>query len=95
VHGFQAALTSFIGRDGPVCEVAGLLEESRLVTVTGPGGAGKTRLVGEVARRVADRFVDGVWLAELAAVHDPDQVPSVVAAAWECRSCRGCRHGRY
>ena len=61
--------------------MAGLLEESRLVTVTGPGGAGKTRLVGEVARRVADRFVDGVWLAELAAVHAPHQVPSVVAAA--------------
>ena len=81
VHGFPAALTSFIGRAGPVREVAGLLEESRLVTVTGPGGAGKTRLVGEVARRVADRFADGVWLAELAAVHDHDQVPSVVAAA--------------
>jgi hypothetical protein len=81
VHGFPAALTSFIGRDGPVREVAGLLEESRLVTVSGPGGAGKTRLVGEVARRVADRFADGVWLAELAAVRDPDQVPSVVAAA--------------
>jgi predicted ATPase/DNA-binding CsgD family transcriptional regulator len=81
VHGFPAALTSFIGRDGPVREVARLLEEYRLVTVTGPGGAGKTRLAGEAARRVAGRFADGVWLAELAAVQDPDQVPSVVAAA--------------
>jgi len=44
VHGFPAALTSFIGRDGPLREVAGLLAGHRLVTVTGPGGAGKTRL---------------------------------------------------
>jgi hypothetical protein len=46
VHGFPAVLTSFVGRDGPVREVAGLLERHRLVTVTGPGGAGKTRLAG-------------------------------------------------
>ena len=46
VHGFPAVLTSFIGRDGPTCEVAGLLEQRRLVTVTGPGGSGKTRLAG-------------------------------------------------
>ena len=49
VHGFPAVLTSFIGRDGPLREVAGLLEQHRLVTVTGPGGAGKTRLAGQVA----------------------------------------------
>jgi hypothetical protein len=50
VHGFPAALTSFIGRAGPVSEVAALLKEYRLVTVTGPGGSGKTRLAGEVNR---------------------------------------------
>ena len=65
VHGFPAELTSFIGRSAPVREVAGLLERYRLVTVTGPGGAGKTRLAGAVARRVAGRFADGAWLAEL------------------------------
>jgi hypothetical protein len=70
-HGFAAALTSFVGRADAVDEVAGLLNEHRLVTVTGPGGVGKTRLAGEVARRVADRFADGVWLVELAAVTDP------------------------
>jgi hypothetical protein len=59
VHGSTAALTSFVGRAGPVREVAGLLEQHRLVTVTGPGGAGKTRLAGEVAERVAGRFADG------------------------------------
>jgi predicted ATPase/DNA-binding CsgD family transcriptional regulator len=81
VYGFAVALTSFVGRAGAVGEVAGLLAEHRLVTVAGPGGAGKTRLAGEVAAAVADRFEDGVWLAELAAVRDPAQVPAVVAAA--------------
>ena len=64
VHGFAPALTSFVGRAGAVAEVVGLLADHRLVTVTGPGGSGKTRLAGEVARRVAGRFADGVWLAE-------------------------------
>ncbi|HEY7145101.1 MAG TPA: AAA family ATPase, partial [Streptosporangiaceae bacterium] len=63
-------------------EVAGLLEEYRLVTVTGPGGVGKTRLADEVARHVAaDRFADGAWLAELAPVRDPAQVAAAVAVA--------------
>jgi predicted ATPase/DNA-binding CsgD family transcriptional regulator len=80
-HGFPAALTRFVGRGGAVDEVAGLLDQSRLVTLTGPGGAGKTRLAGEVAKQVAGRFADGVWLTELAAVRDPAQVPAAVAAA--------------
>ena len=63
VHGFPAELTSFVGRAGPVREVAGLLAEHRLVTVTGPGGVGKTRLADQVARQVAGRFTDGAWLA--------------------------------
>ncbi len=70
-------------------EVAGLLAESRLVTVTGPGGAGKTRLAGEVARQVAGRFADGAWLAELAPVTDPAQVPAAVAAALGVRQQPG------
>ena len=81
MHGFPAALTSFVGRAGVVGEVAGQLGQYRLVTVTGPGGAGKTRLAGEVAKQVAGRFADGVWLAELAAVGDPAQVAAAVAAA--------------
>ena len=81
MHGFPAALTSFVGRAAVVDEVAGQLGQYRLVTVTGPGGAGKTRLAGEVATQVADRFADGVWLAELAAVRDPAQVAAAVAAA--------------
>ena len=81
MHGFLAALTSFIGRAGALREVAGLLQECRLVTVTGPGGVGKTRLAGQVARQVTGRFADGAWLAELAPVRDPAQVAAVVAAA--------------
>ena len=81
VHGFPAALTSFVGRAGVLDEVIDHLAQYRLVTVTGAGGAGKTRLAGEVARRVACRFADGVWLAELASVRDPAQVAVAVATA--------------
>jgi predicted ATPase/DNA-binding CsgD family transcriptional regulator len=81
MHGFAPALTTFVGRDRAVAEVAGLLEKYRLVTVTGAGGSGKTRLTAEVVRQVAGRYDDGVWLAELAGVSDPAQVPRVVAAA--------------
>ena len=81
MHGFPAALTSFVGRAQATADIAARLTEYRLVTLTGPGGAGKTRLAGEVAKQVAGRFADGVWLAELAAVRDPAQVPAAVAAA--------------
>ena len=91
IHGFAPALTSFVGRAEAVAEVTVLLQQSRLVTVTGPGGAGKTRLAAEVARRVAGRFADGVWLAELAAVRDPAQVPGAVAVALGCHSVLGRR----
>jgi ATP/maltotriose-dependent transcriptional regulator MalT len=60
VHSFPAALTSFIGRATAVSAAARLLDDYRLVTVTGPGGSGKTRLAGEVAERVAGRFAAGV-----------------------------------
>ena len=81
VRGFPAVLTSFVGRARELDEVAELLNRHRLVTVTGPGGVGKTRLAEEVARQVADRFADGVWLAELAGVTDPDLVPAAVATS--------------
>ena len=88
-HGFAPTLTSFVGRDEAMREIAALLGEYRLVTVAGPGGAGKTRLAGEVASRVADRFADGVWLAELAPVRDPALVAGVVAAALGMRDLPG------
>ena len=89
VHGFPVTLTSFVGRAGSVREVAGLLDEYRLVTVTGPGGSGKTRLADQVAGQVAARFADGAWLAELAAIADPAQVAAAVAAAMGIREQPG------
>ena len=89
LNGFVPPLTSFVGRAGQVDEVAALLDEYRLVTVTGPGGVGKTRLAGEVARRVAGRFADGVWLVELAAVQEPALVPAAVAVALGLRQPPG------
>jgi predicted ATPase/DNA-binding CsgD family transcriptional regulator/transcriptional regulator with XRE-family HTH domain len=81
MHGFPAVLTSFIGRAAATRRIVGLLGDYRLVTVTGPGGSGKTRLAGEVARRMAGQFADGAWLVELALVADSAQVPLAVATA--------------
>jgi predicted ATPase/DNA-binding CsgD family transcriptional regulator len=89
MHGFPSALTSFIGRAEAMRKLAALLDQYRLVTVTGPGGAGKTRLAGEVAKRVAGRFADGVWLVELETVRDPAYVAAAVAAALEVREQPG------
>jgi predicted ATPase/DNA-binding CsgD family transcriptional regulator len=89
VHGFSAALTSFVGRAEAAREIADLLDQHRLVTVTGPGGAGKTRLASQVAEQVASRFADGVWLVELAAVRDAALVARVIAAALKVRDIPG------
>jgi predicted ATPase/DNA-binding SARP family transcriptional activator len=76
-----APVTSFVGR-GPELEQAWkLLARSRLVTLTGAGGCGKTRLALEAARALLGSFPDGVWLTELEAVSDPGQVPASLAAA--------------
>jgi predicted ATPase len=76
----RAPATSLIGRESEVAELHVALKAHRLVTLTGVGGVGKTRLALEVAARLADEFPDGVWLFELAAVVDPAAVPDAVAA---------------
>ena len=76
----RAATTSFIGRESEVAELQGAVKAHRLMTLTGVGGVGKTRLALEVAARRADEFPDGVWLFELAAVTDPSAVADAVAA---------------
>jgi predicted ATPase len=76
----QPAVTSFLGRESEVAEVTAAMRAHRLVTLTGVGGVGKTRLALEVGAQLADEFPDGVWLFELAAVADPDAVPDAVAS---------------
>jgi predicted ATPase/class 3 adenylate cyclase len=76
----RLATSSFIGRESEVAEVQSAVKGHRLVTLTGVGGVGKTRLALEVARGVADGFPDGVWTFELAAVTDPAAVPDAVAS---------------
>ena len=76
----RAATTSLIGRESEAGEVQAAVKAHRLVTLTGVGGVGKTRLALEVAGRLVDEFPDGVWFFELAAVSDPAAVPDAVAA---------------
>ena len=80
-HNLPAPLTSFVGREPELAEVAALLRAHRLVTLTGVGGTGKTRLANEVGRRQSDAWADGVWMADLTGVASGDLVPGAVAAA--------------
>ncbi len=72
-------LTTFVGRDRELQGLADLAETVRLITLTGPGGIGKTSLAVEVARLLESRFVDGAWFVSLASIADPDQVKAAVA----------------
>ncbi len=73
-------LSSFVGREREMEEVGRVLSEIRLLTLTGPGGSGKTRLALRVARESAEGFSDGVWLVELAPISDPELVGRAVAS---------------
>jgi len=74
-------LTTFIGRDGELDEAAGLLASTRLLTLTGPGGTGKTRLSLQLAARVSDDFPDGVFFVPLEPIRDPMLVAPRIASA--------------
>jgi predicted ATPase len=76
----RAAPTSMIGREAEAAELQAAVKAHRLVTLTGVGGVGKTRLALEVAGRLGDEFPDGVWFFELATVTDPAAVPDAAAA---------------
>ena len=76
-----AALTSFIGRDDDLARIDTLLARGRLVTVVGPGGAGKTRLAVEAGRRHRHEYRDGTWLVDLAAVTEPAKAGAAMLAA--------------
>jgi predicted ATPase/DNA-binding XRE family transcriptional regulator len=78
-------LTSFIGRERELAEAKQLLSNTRLLTLTGPGGTGKTRLALQIAQDVLSTFTNGVWLVELAPLTDPSLIPQTIAAVFELR----------
>jgi hypothetical protein len=80
-HGLPLQLTSFVGRGAQMADVGKLLADNRLVTLTGAGGAGETRLAVEIAARIAPEFGDGVWYVDLAPVTHSGVVPVAVARA--------------
>lgn len=79
-HNLPISLTNFIGREYEISAIKHTLGRTRLLTLTGTGGCGKTRLALEVARDVAEAYPDGVWLVELASLSEPRLVPQAVAA---------------
>ena len=82
---FPAAVTPLIGRSAAQQRLHDLVSAYRVVTLTGPGGIGKTALALEVARSVLEEFADGGWLVDLASLSDPDLVPSAVAGVLRLR----------
>lgn len=79
-HNIPVELTSFVGREREIAQVRAFVARTRLLTLTGAGGAGKSRLALRVAAEVSADFPDGVWIVELAPLADPLPVPQVVAA---------------
>lgn len=88
-NNLPTSLTSFVGREGALVEVRRLLSMTRLLTLTGAGGCGKTRLALEVARALVESYADGVWSIELAPVSDPAFVPRTVASVLDVREQPG------
>jgi class 3 adenylate cyclase len=80
-HGIPVQLTSFIGRTTQIAEIRRILTHTRLVTLTGAGGAGKTRLATEIAGRLTAQFADGIFYADLAPIVHPAVVPLTIARA--------------
>jgi predicted ATPase/DNA-binding SARP family transcriptional activator len=89
LSGLPADVSSFVGRDHELAELRSLLAGTRLLTLSGTGGAGKTRLALELARGAESSYADGAALVELAAVADPGLVPDAVAAALDVRALPG------
>jgi non-specific serine/threonine protein kinase len=85
-HNLPTQLTTFVGRVDDLGELSRLLDSHRLLTLTGSGGIGKTRLALEVGRAVLERFADGVWLIDLSPLTEHAQVPDAIAAALGIRA---------
>ena len=88
-HNLPLQLTSFVGRERALADLEELLATTRLLTLTGPPGVGKTRLALELALHQVDAFADGVWLVELASLADPALLPQTVATALGVRERSG------
>lgn len=88
-HNLQRPLTSFIGRHLELEQIESMLESMPLVTLTGSGGSGKTRLALQAAHKMVSRYLDGVWLIELASLHSADLIPRAVAAVFSIRERQG------
>ena len=88
-HNLPLELSSFVGREKELAEVKRLLEDTRLLTLTGSGGCGKTRLALAVASEMVERFEDGVWMVDLAPLADPALVPQAVASTLGVREQPG------
>jgi predicted ATPase/DNA-binding NarL/FixJ family response regulator len=88
-HNLPLQLTSFVGRERELADTARLLLAKRLLTLTGAGGSGKTRLALEIASRLLKGFLGGVWFVELATLSDPELVPQVTASTLSVRETPG------
>ncbi len=82
-HNFPAQVTNFVGREREQADLVKLIldRKARLITLTGPGGTGKTRLAMQAAAEIVQEFKDGIWLTELAGLSNAREVPSAVALA--------------
>ena len=79
-HNLHRQISTFIGREKELAEVKRLLKDTQLLTLLGPGGTGKTRLMMQAAEEIIEDYPDGVWLVELAPLTDPELIPERVAS---------------
>ena len=91
-NNLPASLTTFIGREKEQAEIFGLIRTHRLVTLTGAGGVGKTRISLQVGGQVLEEYAGGVWLAELAPLSDPELVPQTMASVFGILSSSNHSH---
>jgi predicted ATPase/class 3 adenylate cyclase len=88
-HNLPVQSTTFLGRHREIAEIANLFQKARLITLTGTGGVGKTRLALQMAAHLVDAFPDGVWFVDLAPINDPMLVPQTVASTLSVREEAG------